>query len=77
MILCNMTAIHLSPQMGLALVGHWTIESDKEEEGLFNEEYKFTVKGEKISKEIKDVRLEYDFGDGGENAKGSAAGRVS
>ncbi len=57
-------------------VGHWTIEPDKVEEGQFNEEYMFTVKGEKISKEVKEVRLEYDFGDGGKNAQGSATGTV-
>lgn len=57
-------------------VGHWTIEPDKVEEGQFNEEYMFTVKGEKIAKEVQEVRLEYDFGDGGKNARGSAAGTV-
>ena len=57
-------------------VGHWTIEPDKVEEGQFNEEYMFTVKGEKIAKEVQEVRLEYDFGDGGKNARGSAIGTV-
>lgn len=57
-------------------VSHWTIEPDKMEEGQFNEEYIFTVKGEKIAKEVQEVRLEYDFGDGGKNAQGSAIGTV-
>lgn len=57
-------------------VSHWTIEPDKVEEGQFNEEYIFTVKGEKIPEEVQEIRLEYDFGDGGENAQGSAIGTV-
>lgn len=58
-------------------VGHWTIDPDKVEEGRFNKEYIFNVKGEKLSREVKEVRLEYDFGDGGKNARGSAIGTVS
>ncbi|NLO47725.1 MAG: hypothetical protein GX111_05320 [Clostridiales bacterium] len=57
--------------------GFWTIEPDKVEDGRFNDEYTFTVKGEKISGEINEVKLEYDFGDGGMDAVGSVRASVA
>jgi hypothetical protein len=58
-------------------VGDWSIDPEQIEEGKLNEEYIFTIKGSSIAKGISEVRLEYDFGDGGKDAKGSVRARVS
>ncbi|MDD4614919.1 MAG: hypothetical protein PHI40_05885, partial [Caldisericia bacterium] len=58
-------------------VGNWSIDPEEIEEGKLNEEYIFTIKGSSIAKGISKVRLDYDFGDGGKDAKGSVTATVS
>jgi hypothetical protein len=58
-------------------VGNWSIDPEEIEEGKLNEEYIFTIKGSSIAKGISEVRLDYDFGDGGKDAKGSVTAAVS
>lgn len=57
--------------------GDWTIDPEEVKDGQFNTEYEFTIQGKNISKDVKDVRLEYDFGDNGLDSKGSVTVPVS
>ena len=54
----------------------WTIDPTTIENGEFNKAYTFTIKGKQISKDIKNVNIEYDFGDDNKNSKGSVSGTV-
>lgn len=54
----------------------WSIEPNLIENGQFNTQYRFKIKGQQISSEIKNVQINYDFGDGKEKSKGSISGTV-
>lgn len=49
--------------------GQWSMEPSAIEESAYFETYDFTIKGTDISKEIKTVLIEYDFGDKAEVEK--------
>ena len=55
----------------------WTITPDNIGDGEFNKEYEFVIQGKNLTDDIKDVEIEYDFGDNTLASKGTLKASVS